>query len=96
MIFVLPRFGLLVWMLGSNYIPHVASKGTGTGAQTPKPPIQTSIPPRVERLEQGYQLFSVVSFSRGALPTKKGVREGTQLGDLESGVSKPDPSNLRP
>ena len=31
-------------------------------------------------LEQGYQLFPVVYFSWGALPTKKGVRKGTTGG----------------
>ena len=37
--------------------------------------------PPVERLEQGYSFFSSL-FSRGTLPTKKGVRKGTFLGDL--------------
>ena len=38
-------------------------------SKTPKPGGEQG--PPVERLEQGYQLFSVVCFSRGPLPTKK-------------------------
>ena len=40
--------------------------------------------PPLESLEYGYP-FSVVYFNRGTLPTKKGVRKGTQLGDLDVG-----------
>ena len=34
-------------------------------------------PPDLRGWRSGYQLFSVVYFSRGTLPTKKGVRKGS-------------------
>ena len=46
--------------------------------------LETGLGPPVERSESGYQLFPVVYFCRGTLPTKKkGERSGTQLWDLE-------------
>ena len=46
--------------------------------------------PPVEMLEQGYQLFSAVYFSRGTLPTKKvGVKERAPSGGTQVNTHKP-------